>query len=95
MDGLCYKEKGDALECGSYRGIKLLDQVTKVFESVIDMKLKSRVPLDDMHFGFRKGKSTTQAIFVVWQLQEKYMGKKLWMAFVGVKKAFGGVPREV
>ena len=27
-----YKGKGDALECGSYRGIKLLDQVMKVFE---------------------------------------------------------------
>ena len=28
-----YKGKGDALDCGSYRGIKLLDQVMKVFES--------------------------------------------------------------
>ena len=26
-----YKGKGDALECGSYRGIKLLDQVMKPF----------------------------------------------------------------
>ena len=26
-----YKGKGDALECGSYKGIKLLDQVMKVY----------------------------------------------------------------
>ena len=30
-----YKSKGNALECGSYRGIKLLDQVMKVLERVI------------------------------------------------------------
>jgi hypothetical protein len=29
-----YKGKGNALECGSYRGIKLLDQVMKVLERV-------------------------------------------------------------
>ena len=33
-----YKGKGDALKCGSYRGIKLLDQVMKVFERVIERK---------------------------------------------------------
>ena len=31
-----YKGKGDALDCGSYRGIKLLDQAMKVFERVIE-----------------------------------------------------------
>ena len=31
-----YKGKGHALECGSYRGIKLLDQVMKVLEWVIE-----------------------------------------------------------
>ena len=35
-----YKGKGDALECGSYRGIKLLDQVMKVFEKVIEKKMR-------------------------------------------------------
>ena len=29
-----YKEKGDALECGSFRGIKLLEHAMKVFERV-------------------------------------------------------------
>jgi hypothetical protein len=31
-----YKGKGDALECGSYRDIKLLDKVMKVFERVLE-----------------------------------------------------------
>ena len=29
-----YKGKGDALECGSYRGVKLLEHGLKVFERV-------------------------------------------------------------
>ena len=28
-----YKGKGDALECGSYRGIKLVEHAMKVLES--------------------------------------------------------------
>jgi hypothetical protein len=90
-----YKGKGDALECGSYRGIKLLDQVMKVFESMMEMKLRSRVPLDDMQFGFRKGKSTTQAIFIVRQLQEKYLGKKEfgWLLWI-LKRLLTGYPER-
>ena len=40
-----YKGKGDALECGSCRGIKLLDQVMKVFERVIKRKMRNLVSL--------------------------------------------------
>ena len=32
----CFKGKGDALECGNYRGLKLLDHVMKIFERVIE-----------------------------------------------------------
>jgi hypothetical protein len=92
-----YKGKGDALDCGSYRGIKLLDQVMKVFEKVIEVKLRNRVKIDDMQFGFSPGKGTTDAIFIIRQLQEKFLDKKkeLWIAFVDLEKAFDRVPREV
>ena len=60
-----YKGKGDALECSSYRGIKLLEHAMKVFERVIERRLRSTVQIDEMQFGFRSGKWTTDAIFVV------------------------------
>ena len=53
-----------------------------------------------MQFGLMAGRSTTDAIFIVRQLHEKYLTKKkaLWMAFVDLEKAFDSnvrVPREV
>jgi len=89
--------KGNALECGSYRGIKLLDQVMKVLERVVERRVRDRVNIDSMQFGFRRGRGTTDAIFIVRQMQEKFLAKKqeVWMAFVDLEKAFDRVPREV
>ena len=71
-----YKGKGDALECGSYRGIKLVEHAMKVLERVIERRVRNIVKIDSMQFGFMAGKSTTDAIFIVRQLQEKYFGKE-------------------
>lgn len=92
-----YKGKGDALECGSYRGIKLLDHVMKVLEKVIEKKVSSKVIINDMQFAFRPGRGTTDAIFIVRHIQERYLEKRkdLWMAFVDLEKAFDRVLREV
>src|SRR5664279_2225683 len=89
--------KADALECGSYRGIKLLEHVMKILERVIDGRVRRIVKVDDIQFEFMAGKVTTDAIFIVRQLQEKYLAKKkdLWMASVDLEKAFDRVPREV
>ena len=77
--------------------IKLLKHVMEILERVIEGRVKEIVKIDDMQFGFMTGKGTTDAIFIVRQLQEKYLGKKkdLWMAFVDLEKAFDRVPREV
>src|SRR2546425_11505557 len=83
-----YKGKGNALECRSYRGIKLLDHVLKVLERVLEALLRKTVRIDDMQFEFSPGKGTTDAIFIVRQVQEKLLGKQkeLWMAFVDLEK---------
>ena len=38
--------------------------------------MKSKGTLDSMQFGFTAGKGTTDAIFIVRQMQEKYLAKK-------------------
>jgi len=50
-----------------------------------------------MQFGFMKGKGTTDAIFMVRQMQENFgvKGKKLYFDFVDLEKASDRVPREV
>ena len=50
-----------------------------------------------MQFGFSPGKGTTDAIFIVRQIQEKFLGKQkeLWIAFVDLEKAFDRVSRDV
>ena len=61
-----YKGKGDPMECGSYRGIKLLEDAMKVVERIFEHRIRQQIVIDDMQFGFMKGKGTTDAIFL-WQ----------------------------
>jgi hypothetical protein len=68
-----YKGKYDALNCGSYIGIKLLDQTMKALERVIELKVRDRVQTDNIQSGFSPGKGTTDAIFIVRQIQEKFL----------------------
>lgn len=92
-----YKQKGDVLECGSYRGIKLLEIGLKVYERVIERRLRQQVTIHDNQFGFMKGRGTTDAIFIMRQVQEKVLegnSKRYW-TFVDLEKAFDRVPREV
>ena len=69
----------------------------KILERIVDCLIRQVVSIDDSQFGFVPGRGTTDAIFVVRQLQEKYLAvnKWLYMAFVDLEKAFDGVPRKV
>ena len=87
-----YKRKGDALERDNFCGLMLTEQVMKVRESIVDSLIRQMVSMDNSQFGFIPGRGTTDAIFVVRQLQltEKYLAanKRLYMAFVDLEKAF-------
>ena len=45
----CYKGKADALERGNYRGLKLLDQVMKVLERIVEQCITSQIDISDMY----------------------------------------------
>ena len=70
-----YKGKGSVLECGNYRGIKLMAHTMKLWERIIDHRIRQIVELDDIQFGFRKGRSTTEPIVALRIVQEKYREK--------------------
>ena len=82
---------------GNYRGFKLIEEVMKVLERIVDGLIRHVVSIDDSRFGFVPDSGTTDAIFVVRQLQEKYLAanKRLYMAFVDLEKAFDQVPTKV
>jgi len=66
-----YKQKGDALECGNYRGIKLLEIALKVYERVIEKRIGEKVHIHSNQFGFMPGRGTIDPIFILCQVQEK------------------------
>ena len=62
---------------------------------MLEKRIRCQVSIDNMQFGFMPGKGTTDAIFIMRQVQEKHQTKKLYYAFVDLEKAFDRVPREV
>ena len=83
-----YKNKGDPLECRSYRGIKLLEQALKLYERVLEVRIREQVNINDMQFGFMPGKGTTDAIFITRQVQEKHLAKKKDLYLCGSGESF-------
>ena len=71
-----YKEKGDIQDCGNYRGIKLMSHAMKIWEWIIDRRLREDKAIGDEQFGFMPGRGTTVAIFAVRQLMEKHREKQ-------------------
>jgi len=84
--------------CGSYREIRLLEQISmRVVEGIFKRRVWQQIDIDDMQFGFMKGKGTNDAIFIARQIQEKFRakGKELYFSFEDFEKAFDRFPREL
>ena len=73
------------------------EQVMKALDRIVDGLIRQLVSIDDSQFAFVPGRATTDTIFVVRQLQEKYLAanKRLYLVFVDLEKAFDRVPRKV
>ena len=90
-------KKNDPNDVNNYRGITLVSCFSKIFTGVLNNRLnkwaENNDVLSDSQFGFRKGRSTTDAIFVLNAIIQKILNKKgrLFCAFIDLKKAFDSV----
>lgn len=90
-------KKNDPNDVNNYRGITLVSCFSKIFTGVLNNRLnkwaESNDVLSDSQFGFRKGRSTIDAIFVLNSIIQKVLKEKgrLFCAFIDLKKAFDSV----
>ena len=91
-----YKGKGDIKECGNYRGIKLMSHTMKLWEMIIEARIRKEVTIAEQQFGFMPKRSTPDAIFFLRMLLEKWTEgqKAVHCAFIDLEKAYDRVPRE-
>ena len=87
-----FKKKGDIRNHSSYRAVKILEHGMKVVERVFEKRIRRIVSVDEMQFGFMPESNNRCCVY----LEKSHAnGKKLYMCFVVLEKAFDRVPRKV
>ena len=77
-------KKGDKSDPSNYRGITLVNVTSKIFSLLLRNRLnnwsETNNVFTDCQFGFRDGRSTTDAIFLLHSVIQKVLAKqsKLW-----------------
>ena len=68
-----YKGKGNVTECNNYRGIKLMCHGMKLYERLMEDRLRQVIEFSSTQNGFQQGNSTTEPIFAL-----RMMQKSIW-----------------
>jgi uncharacterized Zn finger protein len=67
-----FKNKVDIQSCTNYRRIKLMSHTMKLWEGVIEHRLRKLTTVSKNQFGFMPGRSTMEAIFLIIQFMKRH-----------------------
>ena len=83
-------KKGSLLDPLNYRPIALLSNLLKVYERVIDKRIRAVLPIAHEQCGFRPGFSTEVALLRLFLLiqHQSVAGGEMWLAFLDLEQAF-------
>jgi len=91
-------KKGNITKVENYRGISLLDTSNKVLSLTVLKQLEEYAKdiIGEYQIRFTRGKSTTDHVFTVRQIMEKYYeyDKDLFMIFVDFKQVYDSINRQ-
>ena len=93
-----FKNKGDPLDCANHRGISLMSHAGKLYERVLEMRLRAEVEelLSESQCGFRPGRGTIDQIAALRLFLDKSWEHDInqYICFLDLEKAFDRGPRE-
>ena len=87
-----YKGKGQKGKCSNERGITLASNTGKLFERILDIRIKDNIDMTEAQAGGQKGKATADHLNIINSIitHNKYKKNKkpLYIAFLDVTKAY-------
>ena len=92
-------KKGDVNDAGNYRGITLINIMAKIYSQLLLNRLTEWADIHDKithnQFGFQKGKSIADCIFILHSVISKVLGsgQKLYCVFIDYEKCFDKINR--
>ena len=93
-------KKGDKNNPENYRGITLINIIGKNFSLILRNRINKWCENENVfinsQYGFRDGRSTSDAIFLLHSIIQKVLSKKLklWCIFIDYQRAFDSINRD-
>lgn len=94
-------KKGDKADPSNYRGIALVNNITKIFPQTLKVRLERYLEksgiLPESQMGFRKGRGCNECIFALVsaiQLQLRLGQREVYAIFVDFRRAFDSIPHS-
>jgi Reverse transcriptase (RNA-dependent DNA polymerase) len=74
-----------------------MSHTMKLWERVIEHRLRKLTTVSKNQFGFMPGRSTMEAIFLIRQLMKRHREQKkdLYMIFIDLEKAYDKIPKNI